>query len=266
MILVLLFRNFDSSLLRPTIMRKVLFILVLLIISTVGYSQEQINPDQTKLFYRSYLAGGGLIHSNGFGLNFIKAKRIDGFKQRLLTIELVNMKHKKEYKSFNPYFDDSKSFVFGKLNSLTILRPSYGRQRALYTKDTKRGVQIGYIWTVGPSIGFVKPIYLEIAEPSVVATSRLETEKYDPVEHTQDVIYGRAPVLNGIDELRIFPGGQAKFGLNFEYAPGDDQIRAVETGVILDVFYKEVPIMAFTENNQLFFSFYLNWQFGKKSF
>ncbi len=245
------------------------FLAIILLVWATAFSataQETAPQEQTRLFYRSFLSGGVTLHSNGMGLNFRKGKRKTGFKKHLFEAELVTMKHPKEYKSFNPYFDDSRGFVFGKENALLVLRPSYGRQRILYTKDAKRGVQISYLIMGGPTLGFVKPVYLEIASSGQIGRVVVSTERYDPEEHSLDEIFGRAPMLTGINELSVIPGGQAKFAFQFEYAPEDDLIRAVETGFVVDFFAKEVPIMAFADNRQLFYSFYINWQFGKKSF
>lgn len=249
-------------------MRFVAFIL--LFFAAVQLTAQETTPapegDQPKLFYRSYLSGGASIHSHGYALNFRRGLRKTGFVKHIFEAELASMKHPKEFKSVNPYFDDSRGFVYGKLNTLTVLRPSYGRQRILYTKDAKRGVQISYVLMGGPTLGFVKPVYLEIATSSVPNRISVKTERYDPEEHSLPMIFGRAPALTGLDEISIIPGGQVKFGFQFEYAPEDDAIRALETGIVVDMFYKEVPMMAFTDNRQLFYSFYLNWQFGKKSF
>lgn len=247
-------------------MRFLVTSVLVLALAVSAMAQEAPQQEQTKLFYRTFMTGGGTLHSNGMGINFRYGKRKTGFVKHLFAGELVTMKHSKEYKSFNPYFDDSRGFVFGKQNALMVLRPSYGRQRILYTKDAKRGVRISYIIMGGPTVGFVKPVYLEIASSGQVGRVVVNTERYDPEEHSLDEIFGRAPALTGLDELSVVPGGQVKFGFQFEYAPEDDAIRAVETGIVVDMFSKKVPIMAFADNQQLFYSFYINWQFGKKSF
>ncbi len=222
--------------------------------------------DDTRLFYRTQLYGGAYMHTRGWGVNFRKSWRKTGFVNRVFSIEFNNMRHPKEQKSFNPYYDDTKGFVFGKMNSLSILRPSYGLQKVLYSKEAKRGVQVSYFTMIGPSLGLVKPVYLEIAHPSVPNYNRITTERYDSEVHDFDVIFGRAAATKGIEETQIYPGIHGKFALNFEYAPTDDMHRALEVGVNFDSFGREVPIMAFAENSQFFLTFYLNLQFGKKFF
>lgn len=222
--------------------------------------------DDTRLFYRTELYGGLILHETGFGAMFRKGYRKTGFSKTLLSAELVTMKHPKEIKSFNPYVDDNnKSFIFGKLNSLTVLRPTIGRQKIMYSKIAKKGVEVSYMYHAGLSLGFVKPVYLEIAESISPNAQTINVEKYDSEEHSIEQIIGRASFTRGLDEIRIYPGLHTKFALNFEYAPMDDLLRAIEVGTAVDLYAKEVPIMAFTDNSQFFLKFYLSLQFGKKS-
>ncbi|MFQ5334578.1 MAG: hypothetical protein ACE5DN_00740 [Flavobacteriales bacterium] len=251
-----------------------IYCLLMLLASAPLFGQEE-DIDETRLFYRSDVSGGAFIHSNGVGAFYRRSKRITGFKKKFLSFELLNMKHPKEHKSYNPYIENTKGFAYGKLNSLFILRTAVGYQKTIYSKETKRGVEIGYLLTAGPELGFVKPVFLEIAYPNVASYIYLSTERYDPERHNQNNIYGRASALKGIEDLSLYPGLQLKFGWNFEYGAMDESIRALETGLTLDAFYKEVPIMAGfpvgdpdakPKNHQFFISLYLAFQFGKKFF
>jgi len=70
--------------------------------------------------------------------------------------------------------------------------------------------------------------------------------------------------VNGISEIELVPGIFGKFGLNFEYSPYDNKLKALEVGVAVDLFYKEVPLMYSSYNNQYWVTFYLMFEFGKK--
>ena len=89
-------------------------------------------------------------------------------------------------------------------------------------------------------------------------------EKYDPSRHYIDNIYGRAPFTQGIGEINFHPGLYGKLGFNFEYAPVFEDVKALEIGVILDVYPTEIPIMAFIDNKQFFLSFYITLMYGRK--
>ncbi|MEM9023860.1 MAG: hypothetical protein AAGB22_08955 [Bacteroidota bacterium] len=226
---------------------------------------QPVSDQGTRLFYRTELYGGAFIHTQGWGLNFRKGWRMTGFKKHLLSFEFATMKHPKQQKSFNPYYDDTRGFFFGKLNSLLNLRSAYGQQKVLFGKDLKRGVQISYIYMAGITLGLVKPEYLEIAD-ALPTYNFITTERYDPERHNIDQIFGRAPITKGLDEIDLYPGFHGKFAMNFEYAAQDDVIWAIEVGSNFDLFHKEIPIMALTDNSQYFLTLYVNIQYGKKFF
>jgi len=90
-------------------------------------------------------------------------------------------------------------------------------------------------------------------------------EKYDPVEHTANNIYGRAGGLRGFNEIEFVPGLHGAFAFNFEYHQKRESIKAIEIGTTVDFFPTgPVNIMAFAPNQQLFINFYINLQFGSK--
>ena len=213
------------------------------------------------------MSGGVIAHSGGFGFSYRRGKHVTGFKKRIFEIEVVNMRHAKEVKTQNPYFENSKGFYYGKLNTLQILRPGFGYQKILYGKEQKKSLEIRFCYFVGASLGFAKPIYLEILhETSMQFEFDLTTEKYNPDEHFVDNIYGRAPYFKGFDEMKIYPGGYAKMGLSFEYADLHDDLKAIETGITVDVYPKTIPIMAYAKNQQVYLSLYINFIYGKKWF
>lgn len=182
-------------------------------------------------------------------------------------MEVCNYRHPKEIKTSNPSFDNAKGFYYGKLNSFFILRPGIGYQNVIYTKPEKNGVEIRYVAILGASLGFAKPVYLQILEDTPIPGNyAVVTEKYDPDRHFIDNIYGRAPFMRGLGEMKLYPGGYAKFGLNFEYGPLDDEIKSLEAGVCLDVYPKTVPLMATEKNSPVLLSLYLNFSWGRKWF
>lgn len=219
--------------------------------------------EDVKLYYTAEYSGGLIIHTNGFGANFRYGRFLNEGSKRLWTAELVNMKHPKEQRSYNPFFENARSYHFGKLNAMWALRTHFGFQNTLFSKELKKSVEINYIITGGPVLAFLKPIYLEVQSPSSRG-SRLSTERYDPDIHSLNNIYGRAGYLTGLGETSVYPGLSLKFALNFEYAPEDEILRSVEVGANFDAFHKEMEIMAFDHNNQFWFTLYANILIGKK--
>lgn len=236
--------------------------------AAIAQTSEETIFDEAVILYDRSIYGSGILHTNGWGVSVSYTKNKGAFKSRLYQLDIVGMKHPKEVRSFNPYFEDTRSYIYGKLNSFFIIRPTIGKKYLKFDKIRKSGVAVGYNWRIGPSLGFTKPVYLEIGIPqdnNIFALEAIIVEKYDPVEHLPDNILGRASGLRGFDELQLQAGIHAGFGLNFEYDPERSGIKGIEVGATADFYpFDEVEIMAFSENKSLFFNFYLSLQFGTK--
>jgi hypothetical protein len=237
---------------------------------TVETETKKVNAnlyDDTKMLYRNEMCGGIIAHSNGFGANFRKGVHVTGTRKRVFEAEFVSFKHPKEVKTNNPSFDNSKGYYYGKLNSFFILRPGFGYQNVIFSKPEKSGVEIRYVTFVGGSLGIAKPVYLQILRRTPIDNYyELSTERYDPAAHFPDNIYGRAPFSKGLNEIKLYPGGYVKAGLSFEYGALDDVVKAIETGITVDIYPKVVPLMATQRNQQVFVSLYLNFLYGRKWF
>ncbi len=214
--------------------------------------------------FRQEAYGGLNFNTNGWGGSFYYSKHRTAFLKTLYTADLSFIKHPKEYKIFNPLDENSKSYVFGKMNSFATLDLGYGRKKIFYEKLREKGVQVSVNWTVGPSIGFVKPVYLEILKFNGIEVVGIAEEKYDPESHNLTNIYGRAPNTRGISEMKFAFGAFLKTGINFEFSPVREGIKAVELGGKLSVYPQRVPIMANIDNKFLFTELYISLQVGKK--
>jgi hypothetical protein len=231
--------------------------------SQVENPYEYVEPPPVLL--RKEFSVGLNIHSQGWGVDFRRGKNLSVTKKRMLEIEFVGMHHPKEIKSINPYYENSKAFVYGKLNSMLVLRTGYGGQRVVASKAEWGGVEIRLNTTAGMSLGLLKPVYLNIiredlARPGYVIT----VEKFDPSIHTIDLIYGRANFFRGFDELKPYPGLYAKTGFSLEHGKYNEDVKIIEAGITIDVYGQRIPIMALTRNYQIFFNFYINILYGRK--
>ena len=226
---------------------------------------SQQSNEEIDVLYSHQFYGGLNLHTHGGGIfaNFGMYK--DATHLNLVGIDVVFLKHEKEIRSFNPVYEDSKSYVVGKTNSFYIVRPQVGRQCTLTKKIRKSGVQVGYTWAFGPSLGFTKPVYLEIGYPSI-PYDYLAVERYNPDQHFSNNIFGRASALRGFNELKFHPGFFAKFAMHFEYSSEKDGIKGVQVGTVVDLFADEVPIMApiYAGNSRFYLNGFVNIFFGKK--
>jgi hypothetical protein len=216
-----------------------------------------------RVLLKKELTGGVTIHNLGMGLNFRKGVNKTFFNSRIIELEFVSLKHPKQIRVINPYYYDAKSYVYGKLNHVYILRASYGFKKLLNRKPYWGGVELRVLYTGGLSLAFAKPVYLIFWDETY---SYKKEEKYNPDNyyHSSEYIYGRAPFIDGLGELKIYPGLFAKAGLNFEFGTLNSKIRALEAGAVFEYFPVAIPIMAYNPAQNLILTFYINFSLGKR--
>lgn len=227
--------------------------------------QAIANGQDPNVLYRNEASFGVFAHSRGFGVNFMRAKHVTGTRKRLLEIEGLNMKHPKEIKvSNNP--DNSKKFIYGKLNTVFLLRAGVGYQTTIFKKADKKSVEIRTAYFLGGNLSFAKPNYILVYRQNATGTKYQESVKYDPSVYTIDSISGKGPFVDGLSQIKIYPGLYAKANVSFEYAPYSKLVRAIEVGIIGDYYPKALPIMANNAAENFIVTLYVGFVFGKKWF
>jgi hypothetical protein len=244
-------------------------ILIILLLSGAVSSFSQDNEPEgydsiaDRVLLKKELTGGITIHNLGMGANFRKGINKTFFNSRIIEVEIVSMKHPKQIRVVNPYYYNAKSYVYGKLNHVYILRAGYGFKKLLNRKPYWGGVELRLLYLGGISVAFAKPVYLYFWDETY---TYVKEEKYNPDNyyHNSEYIYGRAPFTDGLGELKVYPGINAKVGLSFEFGALNSKIRALEAGGILEYFPIAIPIMAFNPEQNFFITFYLNFSLGKR--
>jgi hypothetical protein len=261
-------------------MKPSFLILFLLIFFTPCVSLAQDDPDfdtlADGLLFRREMAGAVSLHTLGYGAGYRIGKNKTYYNKRMFEFDLLGMKSPKEVKRYNEYLANSRRYVYGKENDVFILRAGIGEQRLLNRKPYWGGIEVRYFYYGGPTLAIAKPVYLYIAyytQQDLVTYYDLQLEKYDPERHfpyrgynlSEDCdIAGRGPFLEGIAEIKPYPGIYTKAGFNFEFGQYNQRIKAVEAGVVVDFFPKAIPIMAFNDPYRLFVTAYLSFSFGKR--
>jgi hypothetical protein len=248
---------------------KRIFIFFLFLFSyLVGWSQGEIDPQEKVLFQNERSVHISLT-TNGYAAGYRFAKYKTYLKKNTFDIELAYIKHPKEVKiSSSPYsYATSRRYVNGKTNLFVNLRPSMGRQREIYSKEDRGSIAIKYYYGGGPSLGITKPIYytFNIIAPvggvNYIVDTRIE--KYEFVQHPATTeIAGRASFWKGFDELAVYPGLHARFGLTFEFGKYNHLINALDVSGTVDAFAKKIPIMYTELNNQFFLTLAASYRFG----
>jgi hypothetical protein len=250
--------------------RQVIFSIFMIFLLTGGYSafSQEDEPEgydsiADRVLLKKELTGGITIHNLGMGANIRKGINKTFFNSRIIEVEIVSMKHPKQIRVVNPYYYNAKSYVYGKLNHVYILRAGYGFKKLLNRKPYWGGVELRLLYMGGLAVAFAKPVYLYFWDETY---TYVKEEKYNPDNyyHNSEYIYGRAPFIDGLGELKVYPGIYAKLGLNFEFGALNSKIRALEAGAIVEYYPIAIPIMAFNPAQSFFVTFYLNFSLGKR--
>jgi len=242
-------------------MRKLLILAVIISLSTISlYGQGELN-EQQKVFFRNEKSFGILLNTDGFGISYREAKRIDFRNKTILEFDGGTLKAPKEYRQSSPD-NQGSSFIFGKLNSTFYLRAGIGHQHELFKKADLGGIAVRYFFSAGPVLAIYKPIYYKVIYPISATEYEIRIEKFDSSIAIPQDIYSKASFTKGLDETKVMPGLYAKAGFNFEYSKQDKIIHAIELGGQVNAFPKKIPIMAGSDNKALFFSLFVSYRFG----
>jgi hypothetical protein len=242
-------------------MKKLLILAVIVLFGTITlYSQRELDKQQ-KVFFRNERSFGILLNSDGIGVSYREAKRIDYRNKTLIEFDAGTLKNSKEYKQPSQW-SDGGSFIYGKLNSTFFLRAGIGHQHELFKKADLGGIAVRYFYSAGPAFAIYKPIYYKVRYAISALEYEVKEERFDPSMATPQDISGKASFTKGLNETKIMPGLYAKAGFNFEYSKKDKIIHAIEIGGQVNAFLKKIPIMAISDNKSIFFSLFVSYRFG----
>jgi hypothetical protein len=249
------------------IVRRLLFFLGLCV-SQNAFSQSSSQAleagQDINVLYRHEATFKVFAHTRGFGVGYRRAKHVTAKTKSLLEFEGLSLKHPKEFKVKSTE-ENAKRFVYGKINSVALLRVGTGLQNVLYKRSDRKSVEIRCSYVIGAVLAIAKPYYVLVYRGT--GTKRQpEAVKYDAEQFTQDSVVGKGSFINGLDEIKLYPGIHGKLNLSFEYAPYSNWVRAIETGVSCDYYPKALPIMARNPGENAVVTFYVGFVFGKKWF
>jgi hypothetical protein len=150
-----------------------------------------------------------------------------------------------------------------------MIHLSYGIKRTIADKARRNGVRLSFIFFGGISLGLLKPYYLELIQPNDSnSIPQHKPERYSDENKSRfldkSLIYGAAPIRYGLGQMQPVPGIHIKSGLNFDWGTKDQFVKALEAGVMLDLYYKRLPILINNHNRFYQLAAYLSFHFGKR--
>ncbi|MCY7358494.1 MAG: hypothetical protein LH609_13755 [Rudanella sp.] len=243
-----------------------------LLLSSTSHAQLKSTADSEEDNYQSVTTFGVTTNTNSGllgGFVFRQSKRLPSTflgrpHYRYLAVEVVNMKHPKEVQQ-SVNFSGSR-FTYGKENYLFVVRPQYGREISLFQRSTDEGISINAIVAAGPSLGIVKPYYVEVNEGNnrtrIVPAASLNGSPGQPGTGAQPT--GSGGFFRGFDESKLAVGANVKVALNFELSAFRNNTTGLEIGFLAELFPQQITIMTGADKRAFYSSGYITLFFGSK--
>ncbi|WP_460976377.1 hypothetical protein [Spirosoma knui] len=208
------------------------------------------------------------------GFAFRQSKQLSGTffglpQYRYLSVELVNVKHPKEIQS--SVNSVGSRYISGKENYLFVLRPQYGREVKLFRRNSDEGIAVSGILAGGPSLGIIKPYYLEVSYGNSTRTvPASEVNGFQTA--TGEAVTGAGGFFQGLGESKLTVGLNLKAALSFELSAFRNNTTGVEIGFLTEIFPSKIVIIPNTDpaggrelgNRSFFTSGYITLFFGSK--
>ncbi len=219
--------------------------------------------EEGNLSFRKQTAFGLQLRTNGYGA-FVELGRRKS--QRLTTtysLEITEIKERKEEKLQSTGDLFGSSFIYGKINNFYGVKLGYGQQNILGQKGNKNGVAVIAFLQGGVAAGLLKPYYLHIQD----SAGRERTINYyqDSVSFINpSIIYGAGGIGKGWNELKFKPGVYLKGGLRFDFGRYNEKVQAIEIGMGIEYFFSGAPILDYNKARNLFFQGHVAFVFGTR--
>jgi hypothetical protein len=244
---------------------------------TISRSTDTAKKDQPLLHnvkpkgpkaIRHELSVGFRLNSNGWGVftdyGKVKPKDLkhpDMFHNvRFFQLEFTEKKSPREQKLASNSSSGSK-FIYGKINNFYALKLGYGIRKMLAGKPDPGTVSIHWVNVLGPSLGMLKPYYLNInGDPNAIKYSDATQSEF----LNQGIIEGNAGFGKGLGEMKFIPGGYFRSAIHFDFSASKKSVLGVETGFNVEYYSSDIQLLANEKGTPYFFDIFLAIQFGKR--
>lgn len=245
---------------------RITFLLVALSSSSILFAQFGKKPvDLQDYQYHQESSGGLRVQSNGVTLFAEYGWIKDLHTTRLLQLEYtydIDYRMKKD----KSQIQDGRDYFYGLQNHFHIIRITYGVKRTLAEKADHNGVRLCFTGFGGLALGLLKPYYLNILQND--STGNAVPTRYTAATASeflnQSNILEAAPIHYGLNEIQPVAGLTGKIGLDFDWGVKDEFVKALQVGMVLDIYYKRLPIYANSYNRFYQYGVYFSFQFGKR--
>ena len=256
------------------LLRFGLLVLALCVVGVVVHAQETLFPRGNQA------SSVGIVYDRDDGTLGIPHQRLllrlhereakDYYKTSYWGANAGVIKHPREVKTAEravQFGQNSGSFVYGKRNSLIPIRAFKGWKRYYSGKDLRRGVAVGTSLELGVTAAILKPYVLEITPTDPVSpNAEFFTYEEDPIGFAdRGRINGTGGLRRGWSDASLLPGVNARAAVHLDWGAFDEFVKAMEAGVMVDVFPRSVPLLIEpAQNTPLFVNFFVSVHLGKR--
>jgi hypothetical protein len=216
------------------------------------------------LTYKRQNIFGIQLRTNGYGVYFEHGRSRSPRLTNLYLLELTEIKHPKEEKEPSGDGFLSGSFIYGKINNFYQAKLGFGQQYIFGQKGNKNGVAVMAAYQGGVSVGMLKPYYVSVVDGT--GERDVKYESADSINYflAGSKILGASGIGKGWDELKINPGVFVKTSLRFDFGRFNETVKAIELGLSLEGYSKEVAQLARVEKKRLFMQGHVAILFGRR--
>ncbi|MEI6310617.1 MAG: hypothetical protein WCP57_00010 [Bacteroidota bacterium] len=255
-------------------MKRIVFLLVLLLIVVESIIAQKATDKEYKDFYYKHEFSGGIkVQTNSYGLFLEKVWINSIYSKKLIQLDLMYYVDPMQKKLDGLVLGDRtyKKYVYAKRNDFFAIKFNYGYRKTIAERAMqKNGVALYFVYMAGINLGIEKPYYLylrdidNINDVNAEPYSNANKDRFLNNSPTNGQIVGYAGFAYGFKGMQALVGGNIKLGLHFDWAKQSDFIKALEVGAQLDIYHRNVNILATNKNKPYLVSAYLNFQLGKR--
>lgn len=221
--------------------------------------------EEGDLIFNKHNIFGIRLASDGYGINFEKGKFKSPRRTLLFQFELNEKKDPKEHHiSATSDGINFSSVVPYKLNNLYEFKMAIGEERLLGGKGNRNGVAVTYLYSLGATVGMLKPYYLDVQNQITGASFRKTYDQMVSDTSSGDVITGASGFTVGWGNLTIKPAVNARQAMRFDYGRLNQSVAAIEVGLTEEFYFSKIPLVYLVNQRRFFFNAYVAILFGNR--
>lgn len=193
--------------------------------------------------------------SRGFSLSLTSSNRGSGLEsayyvgagrmQWAYGLDIFHVRSLHEVK-VEPYPFPDRKYVFGKINNLWVVSPSFGVNYMLSSSSSYNMVEMQGGIKIGPALGVLNPYHIKLCGQNGNCIS----EAFNPDIHSYQAISGRASVFSNTVDPSLRLGISLKAYVIFDFHYKIKNLTGIKLGINADLFPSSVPLVLETDDLQ----------------